>query len=189
MIYLGIDPGMTGAIAAICVDAECTGVRVHDLPTETRISYGKDRKCIDIVRFAVLLQSFGCDRDTYATIERPAIFEPKPGQPFKIGQEKLLITYGHLEAALWALNIETQDCYPISWQSYFGLRGTGKAGSLQLARQMWPQIDLSRKKDNNKAEALLIAEWGRQQKTGGVRPTMHVNQPDASRQELAQEPF
>jgi len=180
MIYLGIDPGMTGAVAA--VDDDGAWLFYFDVPIQERITLsGKERRCVDVMRLAKLLMHhfhlsnsikinvYQGPHDVFATIEHPALYRPKDGAAERrAGQEKLLMSYAHLEAALWALNIETIECYPISWQSYFGLRKKGKAGSLELARRKWPAVDLSRKKDNNRAEALLLAEWGRMKKQCGT---------------------
>ena len=51
---------------------------------------------------------------------------------------------------------------PRAWKKDMGLTAD-KDESLDMAREKWPEAPLSRKKDNGRAEALLIAEWLRLQ--------------------------
>jgi len=51
---------------------------------------------------------------------------------------------------------------PQKWKKDMGLT-SDKAESLDMARELWPAAPLTRKKDNGRAEALLIAEWLRRQ--------------------------
>jgi Holliday junction resolvasome RuvABC endonuclease subunit len=51
---------------------------------------------------------------------------------------------------------------PQRWKADMGVTAD-KETSLELARKLWPDAPLSRVKDNNVAEALLLAEWLRRQ--------------------------
>jgi crossover junction endodeoxyribonuclease RuvC len=51
---------------------------------------------------------------------------------------------------------------PRAWKKDMGLTAD-KDESLSMARELWPDAPLARKKDNGRAEALLIAEWLRRQ--------------------------
>jgi Holliday junction resolvasome RuvABC endonuclease subunit len=53
---------------------------------------------------------------------------------------------------------------PQKWKKHFHLTAD-KEESLDMARYLWPEAKLKRKKDINKAEALLIAEY--------LRHTLH----------------
>ena len=48
------------------------------------------------------------------------------------------------------------------WKKAMGL-SKDKGDSLELARELWPSAPLKRKKDNGRAEALLLAEYWRRQ--------------------------
>ena len=54
---------------------------------------------------------------------------------------------------------------PQKWKKYFHLT-SDKNESLDLARSFWPEAKLIRKKDGNRAEALLIALYWREQLNG-----------------------
>jgi hypothetical protein len=51
---------------------------------------------------------------------------------------------------------------PQKWKKDLKL-DSDKNKSLALARELWPLAPLERKKDNGRAEALLMAEWLRRQ--------------------------
>lgn len=51
---------------------------------------------------------------------------------------------------------------PQRWKADMGVTAD-KETSLELARSMWPEAPLKRKKDHGVAEALLMAEWLRRQ--------------------------
>lgn len=51
---------------------------------------------------------------------------------------------------------------PQRWKADMGVTAD-KNTSLEAARKLWPDAPLSRVKDNNVAEALLLAEWLRRQ--------------------------
>jgi len=54
---------------------------------------------------------------------------------------------------------------PQKWKKHFGLTAD-KNEALDLARKLFPKAPLKLKKDINRAEALLIAEYWRQQING-----------------------
>jgi len=47
---------------------------------------------------------------------------------------------------------------PQKWKKEMGLTAD-KNESLEMARKLWPNAPLTRKMDNGRAEALLMAEW------------------------------
>jgi hypothetical protein len=54
---------------------------------------------------------------------------------------------------------------PQKWKGHFGLT-KDKNEALDMARMYWPEAKLKLKKDINRAEALLIAQWLRHQING-----------------------
>lgn len=135
MFYAGIDPGKTGAIAFL--DENGTLDSVEDFP-----------------------QSLAVVKDKVADIKMVYLEEvhamPKQGvvSTFTFGEN-----FGWWKGVLSALGIPFRTVRPQDWQK--GLvpkRGgmTDKPG-LEVARQMFPDAPLSRKKDHNRADALLLA--------------------------------
>lgn len=76
---------------------------------------------------------------------------------FKFG-----IAFGMALAMTQRINAPTLMVTPQMWKKDLGL-SKDKNKSLELARDLWPTAPLARKKDNGRAEALLLAHWLRLQ--------------------------
>ena len=73
---------------------------------------------------------------------------------------------GAWEGLLAALHISYVMPAPQQWQRGLIMPSDGadpKARSLAVARRLFPDADLSRKKDHGRADALLLAWWARRQ--------------------------
>ena len=83
-----------------------------------------------------------------------------PGQGvtsmFNFGQ-----SYGVLKGIFSAMQIPMDFVSPVKWKKYFNLINTQKDSSRTKAIEFFPYISakLSRKKDANKADAILIASF------------------------------
>jgi Holliday junction resolvasome RuvABC endonuclease subunit len=139
MIYIGVDPGMSGAIVVLR-DGRASFVKNSETPH-------------DIAHF---LRVWLADMDTlgipyYALIERVNAM-PKQGvsSTFKFGQ-----SYGMLRGFLVALSIPFEEVSPVKWQTAMGCRtGGDKNISKARAQQLFPNIKVT----HAIADALLIAE-------------------------------
>lgn len=169
-IYLGIDPGITGAIAMIAYGTEDGQPRqgpvlVADLP------YIGDEP--DILGLWEILGGWSIRYNGHhpatsgsivtIAIEYQAPFAA-PGRAmgvtsaFKLGHD-----YGMLKAFAYTYGLRVLLPRPAAWKRSFGLTGKDKDASRLLAMQRWPGVDLSLKKHHGRAEALLLAEWARLQ--------------------------
>jgi crossover junction endodeoxyribonuclease RuvC len=148
--WIGIDPGRTGAAALIhqdgCIVADWPGcpAGAADLLTAWRFEYE-----IDLV-----------------ALERVHAM-PKQGvaSTFTFGQN-----FGQWEGIIAALSLPCLQPTPQDWQKGLIRKSDGadaKARALSVARRLFPDADLSRKKDHGRADALLLAWWARRQ--GGGR--------------------
>lgn len=145
MIYIGIDPGQEGGIAVL--DGNTNQVWVYSMPDgPTELA-----NCLFTIK-------------EYQTNGHLAALEavhamPKQGvsSAFTFG-----MGYGMLQGTLAAYKIPFIFVTPQKWQKAVfdsAKRGDTKARSLDLARRLFPQIDLHRKGDHGKSDALLIALW------------------------------
>ena len=156
MIIIGIDPGLDGAIAAI--DTNQTFAAVFDMPTLELKSGKKRKRTIDCHNVVKILTDLSDGEHCRAFLE---LVHSMPGQGvrsmFTMGQ-----TFGALKMALTALKIPFEEVTPQRWKKEI-LHGTmkDKDASRYKAQQLFPSVELSRKKDHNRADALLIAEFGR----------------------------
>lgn len=148
MNILAIDPGLTGAIALI----RTTGAPLlFDMPTMGR---GKgSRLRVNMAELALIVRQ--CEADA-AIIEEVSAM---PGQGvtsmFSFGE-----SYGIAQMAIVAAGLPIQRVQPRSWKGHFGL-SREKDQSRTKAIELYPAVaeQLARKKDNGRAEALLIARW------------------------------
>lgn len=156
MIIIGIDPGISGAIASVAPSGKLEWVQ--DMPI--RDAGKKNRKAheIDGVQLARILRVHIADI-TEVWIEEVAAM---PGQGvssmFSMGD-----TRGCIRGVCEALGLSVQRIHPRSWKKLYGLN-SDKDASRACAIRFYPGCDaLSRKKDEGRAEAILIARFGAQQ--------------------------
>jgi len=141
MNFLGIDPGQSGALALLSEDLH--EVQVWDCPSSPEAA-------ADLLRGVVLEH-----RPALAGIEKVSAM---PGQGvtsmFNFGQNA-----GGWRWALAVLQVPLLMVAPGKWQKAILDSGGGstKERALSMARRMFPTIELSRKKDHGRADALLLA--------------------------------
>lgn len=157
-IFVGIDPGLTGAIALI--DEDSRPIAVIDVctrrrPTKTTVMQREvdTRQTAD--QLTDRLVNY-VEHRWLGAIEMP--FSVPGGNV--MGMTSLFQTYGSLLAMLEMAEVETTQIKPAEWKKGFGLTKS-KNLSTEIAQQMWPTAGITRKKDHNRAEALLIAEYRR----------------------------
>ena len=152
MIILGIDPGLSGALALY--DTSEQTVEVFDMPVLELVRNGKKKGEVSAQALANLLAGRGVKA---AYLER---VNAMPGQGvtsvFSFGRST-----GIVEGILAAYDIPTTLVTPQAWQKAVGQRA-GKDGSRERAMQLFPaQADLfQRKKDDGRSDAALIAYYG-----------------------------
>jgi len=158
-LTIGIDPGITGAWALL--DSDGNYCAAGDLPV---IRDGK-LGWIDAESLVHDLQWITSGKPTKATVERVHAM-PGNGSQAAFSQGA---TLGSLLAALQVLRFPVSLVTPNSWKKAMGL-GKDKSASLDKARMLYPAASLDRKKDHNRAEALLIARYA-QARTCSSSPT------------------
>jgi hypothetical protein len=154
MIVVGIDCGKDGAIAVLR-DGCC--VALHDMPT---LKVGKREEYDAGAMTRILVQAVaGADRDLIAIEHVTA--NPKNGA---IGAAKFFTGFGIWIGIIASLGLRLERVTPQRWRKAM-LEGLpkGKGSSMLRARELFPALapQLARKKDDGRAEALLIAEYAR----------------------------
>ena len=151
-VYVGIDPGSKGAIAVIAGDL----ILIEDMPTA--------EKALEIFRKP---QPWDCR----VALEQ---VHPLPGQSciasFTYGQNFLLAFL----ISLW-YNSNPVMVSPMRWKKYYGLKKEPnetkteyKRKSVEKARELFPQAtELLKYSKDGRAEALLIANWLKEQDAQG----------------------
>ena len=154
MIIFGIDPGVSGAISIL---ENKKVLDVFDMPT--MIDGKKNKRQVNGAQFAHIIKEYsnGYDGEMSVIVEQ---VNAMPGQGvtsmFNFGQ-----SFGVVKGVCSALNIPIYFVRPLKWKKYFDLVKTHKDASRTKAIQIYPHISdkISRKKDSNKADAILIASY------------------------------
>jgi hypothetical protein len=154
MIYVGIDPGVNGGLAAI----NGTEVRLNKMPyTERDVwEWLEDLKKLPL-----------SDGDWFACVEwiHPAIF-----QIGKSSMSKLYGSYMALRMALTAADIPFESPKPVEWQRGLGIAPRKKKETdthwknrlKAKAQQLFPAQDITL----HTGDALLLAEYCRRKREG-----------------------
>ena len=160
MIVIGVDPGLTGAISLICSKRgllEC-----EDLPTcSNGQETGKMLRWIDVDKLQTLLAVWSsrhafAEHAVHACIERPIPMPTLPAQTVAsqfdtFGVIRALITGKVSPNGMTIVN-------PQAWKKIFGLK-TDKEASRACALRLYPDAPVTRIKDHNRAESILIGHW------------------------------
>jgi len=151
---IGIDPGASGAVAILGVNAML--IEVWDIPT-VQIKSGKTvKKRISPEMFAAEIRNW---------TDAEACFSEKVGARPGQGVSSMFVfgeSLGIIRGTMAALSIPTTLVTPALWKKDMKLPAASKEWSRQRAAQMWPSHakEFSRVKDDGRAEAALLAFWG-----------------------------
>jgi crossover junction endodeoxyribonuclease RuvC len=179
MTIIGIDPGVTGAF---CVMYEGNPVALIDTPVD--IGYAakktpsgnlKIRRHLNARNIAEVLRHelHGSNPEKVIVMAYIEKAQPMPDQGvstvFNYG-----VGYGVWLGVLGAMKIDVVEVRPADWKYQFFDKETSKdkSASIDVACRAFPgwADSMKRKKDHNRAEALLIATWGWQAQRGQLKP-------------------
>jgi crossover junction endodeoxyribonuclease RuvC len=150
MKYLGIDPGVHGALAIVVVSDGAAPQLLDTIDIPTTGVGAKER--VDVLAMRAWIESY---RPDHCVIERAQAM-PKQGASsgFKYGRAA-----GALEAVVACCEIPVTIVEPAMWKRAQHLRGGDKEGARQRALQLFPAAHerFARRKDHQRAEAALIA--------------------------------
>jgi len=153
MIIIGIDPGVSGGISIL---ENKKVLEVFDMPT--MIDGKKNKKQINGAEVAnIIRRQLDLKKDIVIIVEH---VNAMPGQGvtsmFNFGQ-----SFGVIKGISAALNVPLYLIRPARWKKHFDLLKTNKDASRTKVIEVYPKISskLSRKKDSNKADAILIARY------------------------------
>ena len=155
MLIIGIDPGISGSI---CFFNEGKIIDVVEMPT--MIEGKKNKKQVNgsqiFNEISERIKKID-KRDIKVVIEQVSAM---PGQGvtsmFNFGQ-----TYGILKGICAAMQLPMYFVRPAKWKKYFNLINSEKDASRTKAIEIFPYFSqqLSKKKDSNKADAILISSF------------------------------
>jgi hypothetical protein len=172
-LYIGIDLGKDGALAAL--NADGTILALHKTPllkASTKKGKKQGRDEYDIPAMGEILVELVPHGDAIAIVEKAQAFPPK------FGGSLASFAKGY-SAGLWhgfltALGIPFEVVSPQTWQKVMFRDVPGedtKLKSILVARRLWPGQDFRRseqakKPDDGITDALLLGEFGRRRRHG-----------------------
>ena len=155
MLIIGIDPGLSGSI---CFFEDGKILDVVEMPTMTEGKKNKRQVNGSQVYNEISKRIKQIDKkDIKVIIEQVSAM---PGQGvtsmFNFGQ-----SFGILKGMCSAMQLPMYFVRPAKWKKYFSLINSEKDASRTKAIEIFPyfSLNLSKKKDSNKADAILIASY------------------------------
>ena len=153
MIIFGIDPGVSGAISIL---ENKKVIEVFEMPT--MIDGKKSKRQVNGAQVTnIIKERLDKNKEIIVVVEH---VNAMPGQGvtsmFNFGQ-----SFGVIKGICSALSLPIYFVRPMKWKKYFNLIKTNKDASRTKVIEVYPEISskLSRKKDSNKADAILIARY------------------------------
>ena len=155
MIIIGIDPGISGSICFF------EDGKVTDIVEMPNMADGKKNK--RQVNGAQIYNEISLRIKNFQKEDIKVVIEQvsaMPGQGvtsmFNFGQ-----SFGVLKGVCSAMQLPMYFVRPAKWKKYFNLINTKKDASRTKAIEIFPYISaqLSKKKDSNKADAILLASF------------------------------
>ena len=155
MLIIGIDPGISGGI---CFFEDGQVKEILDMPT---MAEGKKNK--RQINGRQIFNEISSRIDSYSLENINVVVEQvsaMPGQGvtsmFNFGQ-----SFGVIKGICSAMQLPIFFVRPAKWKKHFNLINSQKDASRTRVIEMFPNISsiLSKKKDANKADAILIASY------------------------------
>ena len=153
MKIVGIDPGLSGAIAIL---EDNKVLSLFDMPV---MSEGKkNKKQLNSAQLVNILRENILNSEDIAVVVEQVNAMPGQGvtSMFNFGQ-----TFGAIKGVSAALNLPIFFVRPSKWKKHFELINSSKDSSRTKVIEMYPSLSsqLSKKKDVNKSDAVLIARF------------------------------
>ena len=155
MLIIGIDPGISGSI---CFFEDGKILDVLEMPTMTDVKKNKKQVNGSQIYNEISTKIRGIEKQNLRVIIEQVSAMPGQGvtSMFNFGQ-----SFGILKGICSAMQLPMYFVRPAKWKKYFGLIKSEKDASRTKAIEMFPYFSsqLSKKKDSNKADAILIASF------------------------------
>ena len=155
MLIIGIDPGITGAL---CFFENGEVKDIVEIPSMAEGKKNKRQINGPQTYNEISKRIEGLQKKNIAVVIEQVSAMPGQGvtSMFNFGQ-----SFGVLKGICSAMQLSMHFVRPAKWKKYFGLIKTEKDASRTKVIEIFPYISgqLSRKKDSNKADAILIASF------------------------------
>ena len=153
MKIIGIDPGLSGAIAVM---HDKKVINMYDMPVMAEGKKNK-RQLNSSQLVNIIKENINEGEETIVVVEQ---VNAMPGQGvtsmFNFGQ-----TFGAIKGVCAALKLPIFFVRPSKWKKHFELINSSKDASRTKVIEMYPTLSgqLAKKRDVNKSDAILIAKF------------------------------
>jgi crossover junction endodeoxyribonuclease RuvC len=155
MLIIGIDPGITGSI---CFFKDGKVIDLVEMPNMAEGKKNKRQVNGAQIYSEIFLRIKDIEKKEIKVVIEQVSAMPGQGvtSMFNFGQ-----SFGVLKGICSAMQLPMYFVRPAKWKKYFNLINSEKDASRTKAIEIFPYISsqLSRKKDSNKADAILIASF------------------------------
>jgi Crossover junction endodeoxyribonuclease RuvC. len=153
MRIIGIDPGLSGAIAIL---DQKKVVSIFDMPV---MSEGKkNKRQLNSAQLVSIMKEHKNNNEEMAVVVEQVNAMPGQGvtSMFNFGQ-----SFGAIKGVCATIKIPIYFVRPSKWKKHFELINSAKDASRTKVIEMYPSLSnqLTRKKDVNKTDAILIARY------------------------------
>ena len=155
MLIIGIDPGITGSI---CFFQDGKIIDVVEMPNMPEGKKNKKQVNGAQIYYEISLRIKDTKKEDIKVVIEQVSAMPGQGvtSMFNFGQ-----TFGAIKGICATLELPIFFVRPAKWKKHFELINSSKDASRTKAIEMYPHLaeKLSRKKDVNKSDAILIARF------------------------------
>ena len=155
MLIIGIDPGITGSI---CFFEDGKIIDVIEMPSMAEGKKNKKQVNGAQIFYEISLKIKNLKKEEIKVVIEQVSAMPGQGvtSMFNFGQ-----SFGILKGICSAMQLPMYFVRPSKWKKYFNLINSEKDASRTKAIEIFPYFssELSKKKDSNKADAILIASF------------------------------
>ncbi len=155
MLIIGIDPGISGSI---CFFQDGSIKDVVEMPTMTEGKKNKKQVNGSQIFNEISEKIKNIDKKNIKVVIEHVTAMPGQGvtSMFNFGQ-----SFGIIKGICSAMQLSVYFVRPAKWKKYFNLINSEKDASRTRAIEIFPYYSshLSRRKDSNKADAILIASY------------------------------
>ena len=155
MLVIGIDPGISGSI---CFFDNGKIIDVIEMPTMTEGKKNKRQVNGSQIFNEISKRVYNIEKNEIRVVIEHVTAMPGQGvtSMFNFGQ-----SFGILKGICSAMQLPMYFVRPAKWKRYFNLINSEKDASRTRAIEIFPYFSsqLSKKKDSNKADAILIASF------------------------------
>ena len=155
MLIIGIDPGISGSICFFADGKIIDVIEMPNMPVGT-----KNKKQVNGAQIfhEITKQITNLKKENIKVVIEQVSAMPGQGvtSMFNFGQ-----SFGVLKGICAALKLPVHFIRPVKWKKHFNLINTEKDASRTKVIEVFPYISskISKKKDANKADAILIARF------------------------------